>query len=317
MLLKNIGLKGKTQNTEQESDERVYGCEMPKTYEISRDDEVFQYVIPDIYKEYLQKPKDNTFGLGYVGLDKTHLNLFKSSNLVIRERNKKKVSITGQAFGVGAFEDDDEDIYVKDDMSRYDFELTSEKNSKNETPKEKAIFDDFLPCKNLLPPREVFLPPTIPHSFTGKHKVKKSRFEPLPEPETPERKEMNPEIRARYLGEEVSSESNSSVAKPTPEKQVILESPPKEKEATPSQNNLFALSTSVGLVFDRFVSASKPEDPSNILETVEKSETEHGTQEMRDAAKMKMFGPLTRILSDWQPCSLLCKRFNVPEPHVE
>ena len=26
-----------------------------------------------------------------------------------------------QAFGVGAFEDDDEDIYSKDDMSQYDF----------------------------------------------------------------------------------------------------------------------------------------------------------------------------------------------------
>lgn len=32
----------------------------------------------------------------------------------------KKKGMTGQAFGVGAFEEDDEDIYSADDMSRYD-----------------------------------------------------------------------------------------------------------------------------------------------------------------------------------------------------
>ncbi|KAJ8983487.1 hypothetical protein NQ317_014947 [Molorchus minor] len=39
--------------------------------------------------------------------------------------------------------------------------------------------------------------------------------------------------------------------------------------------------------------------------------------QMRDAAKMKMFGLLTRITTDWCPCSILCKRFNVPEPSVD
>ncbi|KAF4525244.1 hypothetical protein B566_EDAN014547, partial [Ephemera danica] len=33
------------------------------------------------------------------------------------------------------------------------------------------------------------------------------------------------------------------------------------------------------------------------------------------AAKMKQFGKLTRTREPWQPCSLLCKRFNVPEPN--
>ncbi|KAK9882699.1 hypothetical protein WA026_022749 [Henosepilachna vigintioctopunctata] len=50
---------------------------------------------------------------------------------------------------------------------------------------------------------------------------------------------------------------------------------------------------------------------------VKKYDIEHYTKEMRDAAKMKMFGPLTRISEDWQPCSLLCKRFNIPEPLSE
>lgn len=41
-----------------------------------------------------------------------------------------------QAFGVGAFEEDDEDIYGKDDMSQYDF---SELDVKKTEDSRKAI----------------------------------------------------------------------------------------------------------------------------------------------------------------------------------
>lgn len=34
----------------------------------------------------------------------------------------RRVVMRGQAFGVGAFEEDDEDIYARDDMTQYDFE---------------------------------------------------------------------------------------------------------------------------------------------------------------------------------------------------
>lgn len=40
------------------------------------------------------------------------------------EKNiRSQLSITGQAFGVGAFEEDDDDIYARDDMTNYDFKL--------------------------------------------------------------------------------------------------------------------------------------------------------------------------------------------------
>lgn len=319
-MLKNIGLKEKNKEIEQTpAENRVYGCEMPKTYEISREDDTTEYIIDQIYQLYLQKPKDNSFGLGYEGLDKSHINLFKSTKLVINDKNKKKLSISGQAFGVGAFEDDDEDIYVKDDMNRYDFELTNEKLSKKDSvPKAKTVFDDFVAAKHPLAAREFFPPPTIPHSFTGKHKVKRSRFEQLPEEPIPERKEMNSNVRAKYLGEATATVSpttkdkNENVKNKESVKEKIVEEKP-DHVNTPLQ---FSLSSS-NLVFDRFVSASTPEDPTNILEVIKPSDTTHGTQEMRDAAKMKMFGPLTRVSVDWQPHSLLCKRFNVPEPHVE
>jgi hypothetical protein len=37
------------------------------------------------------------------------------------------LKIAGQAFGVGAFEEDDEDVYARDDMSNYDFSLPTGK----------------------------------------------------------------------------------------------------------------------------------------------------------------------------------------------
>lgn len=37
------------------------------------------------------------------------------------KKKSSQLSITGQAFGVGAFEEDDDDIYARDDMTNYDF----------------------------------------------------------------------------------------------------------------------------------------------------------------------------------------------------
>ena len=33
------------------------------------------------------------------------------------------------------------------------------------------------------------------------------------------------------------------------------------------------------------------------------------------AAKLKMFGSLTRDTEEWHPHRLLCKRFDVPDPY--
>lgn len=39
------------------------------------------------------------------------------------------------------------------------------------------------------------------------------------------------------------------------------------------------------------------------------------TDDKEAAVKMKMFGKLTRETFEWHPDKLLCKRFNVPDPH--
>ncbi|KAJ8931187.1 hypothetical protein NQ314_015938 [Rhamnusium bicolor] len=320
LLLKNIGIQEKISKQEEElnsPETKIYGCQMPTQYKVSKNVENKQYQIPTIYKEFLEKPKSNTFGLGYEGLDKSHINLFQSSSLVMKDKNNKKVSISGQAFGVGAFEDEDDDIYVKEDMSKYDFELTKEKASnKQQSDSSSLLFGMFKHSKVPLILKKLYLTPKIPHSFSGKHKVRKSRFEPIIEESTPlDRKEINPAIRARYLGE--NTEKTYTTSKPivesTSENNEIIGKKENEEEHSPKKD--FDISSS--FISDRFVSASQKEDISNILEPVQKTEILHGTVEMREAARMKMFGLLTRITTDWHPCAILCKRFNVPEPFLE
>nr|CAD7581100.1 unnamed protein product [Timema californicum] len=63
---------------------------------------------------------------------------------------------------------------------------------------------------------------------------------------------------------------------------------------------------------ERFVSATHPDSTDPLVE-VEKT-TSLEDADLRAAARLKMFGRLTRIKTEWQPCSLLCKRFNIPEP---
>ncbi|KRT84143.1 hypothetical protein AMK59_1895 [Oryctes borbonicus] len=312
--MKNMDLKQRSKETEKSDTDapKVYGCVMPKTYEIKRNIN-YEDVIPKMYVDYIKQPKSNTFGLGYEGLDKSHMNLFKSTQLVVKDKDNKKLSISGQAFGVGAFENEDEDIYARDDMSQYDFELTSEKKLSVQEAKSNTIFDSFVLSKIPLLPTQTFTPPVIPHSFSGKHKIKKSRFEPIPEDKV-ERKDMTATIRAKYIGEAEMEEPQPGCSNNTAEIVSFSEGDIKieNQDITTSKPTY-----SSDLFLDKFVSASQTENLHNILEEVKKTESEHGTQEMRDAAKLKMYGPLTRIISDWQPCSLLCKRFNIREPLLD
>lgn len=331
LLLKNIGLKQKNDDKDASSS-RTYGCEMPSKYEVSRTYPTAE--IPEAYLNYIKSPKDNSFGMGYVGLAKSHINLFQSSGIVSKEKNKKGFSIKGQAFGVGAFEEDDDDIYAREDMSNYDFEMTAEKAKKQLSieGKKNMIHDTFVLSRTPLINKTKFPPPTIPVTFTGKHKVRGSRWDnknkDTPPEKSVERKDMNTLVRSRYLGEETENINFTESGTAT------LSHNKKEDSSTNeccrNDSNDFANSSSnssgtsgpssstnpafLNLLDDKFVTASSSDDHTDLMAPVERIGTIHGTKEMRDAAKMKMFGPLTRTILTWQPNSLVCRRFNVPEP---
>lgn len=390
---------------------KVYGCEVPDEFRkqvssgsddaTSSDDETELTFAPDDYDPFIYKPKENTFGMGYSGLDKrsilsSHISLFNPPEFKMRDHKNSKISISGQAFGVGAFEHEDEDIYSRDDMSKYDFELDSFKFKTKKTPKKieqskTNILEGFVEAKHQVQAKKSFAPPVLPKNFIPKHGVRISRFEPLPEThklynydrkKTMGRHDLSSADRSKILNSShsiieksqtvvkalVSSTFNASSAEE--EKKMLQEKATKITSVLPSTsdgifkpfianpdkqkryeqylsfiklgqrdqlNDIQPASMTdweketekrefeqaarlykpvSGLIFDKFVTASAPDDATNPFKSVDKSIYQHGTKEMREAAKSKMFGHLTRTIDVWKPNKLLCKRFNVPEPEI-
>lgn len=120
-----------------------------------------------------------------VGLPAAHFNLFAAFEMV--DQNKKKLSIKGQAFGVGAFEEDDEDIYARDDMTRYDFTMADKSSTDKKPAKRQAIaaagdlaLDGFHAVSNLIRSKKAIFRVELPSSYEPRNWLKrKSRFSPM------------------------------------------------------------------------------------------------------------------------------------------
>jgi len=104
---------------------------------------------PDEIPLYLVTPKENLFGIGYSGLGQTEeaRNMMRGSagggsagyrvktslNAKTGSAAGKKFSISGEAFGIGADEeDDDHEVYNKGDMAQYDFSLDLKEEARKE-----------------------------------------------------------------------------------------------------------------------------------------------------------------------------------------
>ena len=193
-----------------EANHRMYGCKLPKGF--SREEEEKEaeeeedidpkyrgfLFAPDDVPEFLSKPKDNLFGIGYKGLDRpsfaTHINLFEPPQPTLSLTTKsgqKKIKFSGQAFGVGAYEEEDDDIYARDDMSRYDFELgPAGAGGRGKGPRDRrsrwdeAAVEEAAKCiegfhiattkSNV---KKSFPAPSLPRHFTPKPGGRRSRFD--------------------------------------------------------------------------------------------------------------------------------------------
>ncbi|CAO1351978.1 unnamed protein product [Diamesa hyperborea] len=188
--------KRTNQRNQKEILQKRYGCDLgPMNNETSAgesdedpisDDEIT--FAPDDFDPYVASIKENSFGLGYSGLAKQissyasqHINLFQPFQVL--DRNNKKLSITGQAFGVGAMEEDDEDIYAPDDLTKYDRSL-DDKKKKVKQPKaikmlDSSLIEGFSKTRINDNQMKVF-PVDIPRNFQPRNWLtRKSRFAPL------------------------------------------------------------------------------------------------------------------------------------------
>ncbi|XP_061863628.1 G patch domain-containing protein 1 isoform X1 [Colius striatus] len=189
---------------------KIYGCALPPGLSEGSEDEEDEYQPENVTfapKDVMPvdlTPKENVHGLGYKGLDpsqalfgasgREHLNLFTgasedTSNLLgdLRHSKGRKIGITGQAFGVGALEEEDDDIYATETLSKYDTVLkdeepgdglygwTAPKQYKSKTRSEGEvryigkILDGFSLSSKSSTPSKTYPPPNLPRNYRPVH----------------------------------------------------------------------------------------------------------------------------------------------------
>uniref|UniRef100_A0A8D2ZMQ3 G-patch domain-containing protein n=1 Tax=Scophthalmus maximus TaxID=52904 RepID=A0A8D2ZMQ3_SCOMX len=146
-------------------------------------------------------PRSGVRGLGYRGLDPgmallgraapEHIDLFKPQSETrsrlfgaAQRGSRRGGGVAGQAFGVGALEDEDEDVYHKDSMSRYDTELGGEEPGdglygwtapQQYTKRRDAsylgkILEGFTLTQRAGEEKTIFPPPTLPRDYRPVHR---------------------------------------------------------------------------------------------------------------------------------------------------
>uniref|UniRef100_A0A672QTD0 G-patch domain-containing protein n=1 Tax=Sinocyclocheilus grahami TaxID=75366 RepID=A0A672QTD0_SINGR len=214
-LLRKMGWKdgqgvGPRLKRKQRKQNDVYGCAFPPNgSEESEDEDEFapenvSFAPKDVVPVDFT-PKVDSHGLGYRGLNPLqalgggsetgHINLFTlqsdRTTSLFGDRNsgqQRRGGIGGQAFGVGAMEEEDTDIYHKDSMSNYDNVLGGEEpgdglygwtapqqytRKKNDPKRDVAylgrILDGFTLASQVTEIKTVYPPPDLPRDYRPVH----------------------------------------------------------------------------------------------------------------------------------------------------
>uniref|UniRef100_F1KVZ8 G patch domain-containing protein 1 n=1 Tax=Ascaris suum TaxID=6253 RepID=F1KVZ8_ASCSU len=159
----------------------------------------FEFAPDDVLSHYLHS-RDGVRGLGYEGLRTSDVlsERYGMQEASLKTKPKSK-GIRGQAFGVGAFEDDDESIYTNYDLSQYDFAIGG-----NDAPSTSAAYSydpTFVMAEKRQRARSFFEPPRLPHSFRPIHRPILLEISALPDVVKKFSERMNHVQRAKFLGE--------------------------------------------------------------------------------------------------------------------
>nr|XP_023646196.1 G patch domain-containing protein 1 isoform X10 [Paramormyrops kingsleyae] len=194
-----------------EAGTRIYSCALPPNGSEESEEEEDEYTPENVTfapKDVMPidfTPKDDPHGLGYRGLDPHqaltglpgmgHIDLFtldsdRTSNLLGTggPKHRRKGGISGEAFGVGALEDADADIYDRDALSNYDSVLGGEEpgdglfgwtapaqyNKKTKGSSRDAsylgkILEGFTLASQASEIKTIFPPPELPRNYRPVH----------------------------------------------------------------------------------------------------------------------------------------------------
>ncbi|XP_033626324.1 G patch domain-containing protein 1-like [Asterias rubens] len=201
--------------------------------------------------EIAMMPKDDHHGIGYRGLDPTlagmgrHVSLFEEP---VNSRGGKR-GISGQAFGIGAFEAADDEIYSSGNLANYDRVLGGEEPGKSKygwtAPSDRqkgspGVLENFKASGERRSANTVYPPPVLPKDFRPFHIMKASSKENQP-PTTDyqSRFKLSATQRGAMLGEEELPGPSSVFDFLSPEDQQKLKSSvptqvPTQEEGKPS-----------------------------------------------------------------------------------
>ncbi|XP_004475173.2 G patch domain-containing protein 1 isoform X2 [Dasypus novemcinctus] len=247
---------------------KIYGCALPPGGSEGSEDEDDDYLPDNV--TFAPKdvtpvdftPKDNVHGLAYKGLDphqalfgtsREHFNLFsegseRASNLIgdVGLNKGRKLGISGQAFGVGALEEEDDDIYATETLSKYDTILkdeepgdglygwtaprqyTGQKESEKDLRYIGKILDGFSLASKPLSSKKIYPPPELPRHYRPVHYFRpvvaatsdnshlvqvlsESAGKAVPDSGTHSRHQLNASKRGELLGEMPIQGSATSV----------------------------------------------------------------------------------------------------------
>ncbi|XP_059388231.1 G patch domain-containing protein 1 [Carassius carassius] len=206
-----VGPRLKRKHRQQNTDAvKVYGCVLPPNGSEESEEEDDEFAPENVTfapKDVVPvdfTPKVDSHGLGYRGLnplqalgggsESAHINLFTlqsdRASILFGDRNsgqQRRGGIGGQAFGVGAMENEDADIYHKDSMSNYDTVLggeepgdglygwtapqqyTRKKNDSKRVIYSGRILDGFALASQGTEIKTVYPPPDLPRDYRPVH----------------------------------------------------------------------------------------------------------------------------------------------------
>ncbi|VDK62105.1 unnamed protein product [Onchocerca ochengi] len=185
------------------NDDRIYGKKGFYNEEAVREaDEMAPNFLfaPSDFDPTILKSSEGVHGLGYCGIRQTSVLSEKYGILESALKLEKKgKGISGQAFGVGAFENDDVNIYTNYDLSQYDFAI----DSCGTAPDASCNANDtgFVMASKRQLARHFFEPPRIPSNFRPLHIPIHPDISQMPLNIKQFSERMNHLQRAKFLGE--------------------------------------------------------------------------------------------------------------------
>ncbi|CAL2037494.1 unnamed protein product [Caenorhabditis brenneri] len=149
-------------------------------------------------------PLTGAHGIGYQGLRQTTVldESYGRTALALKSDKRNSKGIRGQAFGVGAFEEEDESVYSNYDLSQFDFSLDVAGTSEESNLKTQKIDTAFELQPKRLNPRKFYAAPRVPPNFRGEHRPIPMDVSRLPQVMKDDVKGMTAVQRAKFLGED-------------------------------------------------------------------------------------------------------------------